>query len=69
MQEIFTKMDWDGNGFITPIEFKSYLSSLKKGEDISTEEVYQAFDKIDTNGSKVIEWEEFLVSFAYKNCF
>ena len=61
-QEIFEKMDWDKNGYITPIEFKSYLSSLRKGEEISSEEVYEAFDKIDTDGSKVIEWEEFLVS-------
>ena len=54
-------MDWDKNGYITPIEFKSYLSSLKKGEEINSEEVYEAFDRIDTDGSKQIQWEEFLV--------
>ena len=54
-------MDWDQNGYITPIEFKSYLEGLKKGEEISTEEVLEAFDPIDTDGSRQIQWEEFLV--------
>lgn len=66
MQEIFEKMDWDKNGYITPIEFKSYLASLKKGEEMSAEEVYDAFDQIDTDGSKQIQWEEFLVSTKWK---
>ena len=55
-------MDWDKNGTVSPIEFKSYLASLKKGEDLNSEEVYSAFDKIDADGSKQIQWEEFLVS-------
>jgi len=54
-------MDWDKNGTVSPIEFKSYLASLKKGEDLNSEEVYSAFDKIDTDGSRQIQWEEFLV--------
>ena len=54
-------MDWDKNGYITPIEFKSYMSELKKGEDINVAEVYEAFDKIDTDGSKHIHWHEFHV--------
>ncbi len=55
-------MDWDKNGYITPIEFKSYLSSLKKGEEMDTAEVYEAFDRLDIEGTKQIRWEEFLVS-------
>ena len=54
-------MDWDKNGYITPIEFKSYLQSLKKGEDMDADEVYKAFDRMDKDGSKQIQWEEFLV--------
>ena len=54
-------MDWDKNGYITPIEFKSYLQSLKKGEDMDMDEVYEAFDRMDKDGSKQIQWEEFLV--------
>ena len=57
-------MDWDKNGVISPIEFKSYLANLKKGEELNSEEVYSAFDKIDADGSKQIQWEEFLVSRA-----
>ena len=62
-------MDWDKNGYITPIEFKSYLLSLKKGDenntDLDTDDVYEAFDKLDTDGSKQIRWEEFLVNNRY----
>ena len=61
LQEIFEEMDWDKNGYITPIEFKSYLAGLRKGEEIDNDEVYEAFEKIDKDGSKHIEWEEFLV--------
>ena len=57
-------MDWDKNGVVSPIEFKSYLANLKKGEELNSEEVYSAFDKIDADGSKQIQWEEFLVSRA-----
>lgn len=54
-------MDWDKNGYITPIEFRSYLEALKKGEEISQEEVIKAFNSIDKDGSKQIHWNEFLV--------
>ena len=63
-QEIFEKMDWDKNGVVSAIEFKSYLASLKKGEEMTPEEAFNAFKEIDANGSKNIEWEEFLVSLA-----
>lgn len=38
-KEIFEKMDWDKNGTISPIEFKSYLASLKKGEELNAREI------------------------------
>ena len=66
-QEIFETMDWDKNGYITPIEFKSYLQSLKKGEDMDMDEVYEAFDRMDKDGSKQIQWEEFLVRAVFMN--
>ena len=61
MQAIFEKMDWDKNGTISCIEFKSYLAELKKGEDLDHGEVLQAFNQIDVDGSKQINWEEFQV--------
>ena len=54
-------MDWDKNGYVTPIEFKSYLSELRKGENISMDEVLKAFDVIDQDGSKQIQLDEFMV--------
>ncbi len=64
-------MDWDKNGTISCVEFKSYLQQLKKGEELDHEEVTQAFSQIDTDGSKQINWEEFLVSQLTKKiaCF
>ena len=55
-------MDWDKNGTISCVEFKSYLQQLKKGEELDHEEVVKAFSEIDTDGSKQINWEEFFVS-------
>ena len=68
-------MDWDKNGVVSAVEFKSYLANVKKGEEMTLDEALQAFREIDTNGSKNIEWEEFLVrkagNFSIKNfnCF
>ena len=55
-------MDWDKNGTISCIEFKSYLAKLKKGEDLDHAECVEAFNAIDVDGSKQINWSEFFVS-------
>ena len=61
-QEIFEKMDWDKNGTISCVEFKSYLQKMNGGNDIlDHREVVQAFNQIDQDGSKQINWEEFYV--------
>lgn len=60
LREIFEKMDWDKNGTVSPVEFKSYLQQLRKGEELDSDEVFKAFCQIDTDGSKQINWEEFL---------
>jgi len=62
LREIFEKMDWDKNGTISCIEFKSYLVKLKKGEDIDHSECVEAFNAIDVDGSKQINWNEFFES-------
>ena len=62
LQEIFEKMDWDKNGTISCIEFKSYLAKLKKGEELDHAECVEAFNAIDVDGSKQINWNEFFVS-------
>ena len=55
-------MDWDKNGSVSFVEFKSYLSKLKKGEDFDHSEALEAFKNIDQDGSKTINWKEFSVS-------
>ena len=83
-------MDWDKNGEISKIEFKSYLAKyvnnkyisktfhyefkyikhtlfcdiidrLEKGENIDADAVYKAFDQMDIDRSKGLDWVEFLV--------
>lgn len=54
-------MDWDKNGSVSFIEFKSYLSKLKKGEDFDHSEALAAFQSIDQDGSRQVSWEEFFV--------
>ena len=59
-------MDWDKNGTISCVEFKSYLQKMNGGNDIlDHREVVQAFNQIDQDGSKQINWEEFYVSGYY----
>ena len=60
-QTIYEQMDWDKNGSVSFIEFKSYLSKLKKGEDFDHSEALAAFQSIDQDGSRQVSWEEFFV--------
>ncbi len=52
-------MDWDKNGYVTPIEFKSYLAELKKGEDINPDEVYEAFEQARTFPNFAIDFSNY----------
>ena len=54
-------MDWDKNGSVSFVEFKSYLAKLKKGEDFDHGEALAAFQSIDEDGSRQLTWEEFFV--------
>ena len=62
LQAIYEQMDWDKNGSVSFVEFKSYLSKLKKGEDFDHQEALLAFKSIDSDGSKQLTWDEFFVS-------
>ena len=63
-------MDWDKNGTISCVEFKSYLQKMSGGNDIlDHKEVVQAFNQIDQDGSKQINWEEFYVRDELKKKF
>ncbi len=39
-------MDWDKNGTVSPIEFKSYLANLKKGEVLNSGKMTMEFHPI-----------------------
>ena len=61
-QAIFEKMDWDKNGTISCVEFKSYLQKMSGGETyLDHREVVKAFNQIDQDGSKQVSWQEFYV--------
>ena len=61
-QAIFEKMDWDKNGTISCVEFKSYLQKMNGGDSyLDHREVVKAFNQIDQDGSKQVEWPEFYV--------
>ena len=55
-------MDWDKNGTISCVEFKSYLQKMSGGETyLDHREVVKAFNQIDQDGSKQVSWQEFYV--------
>jgi len=60
LKKIFEQMDWDKNGEISKIEFKSYLAKLEKGENLDAEAVYKAFEEMDIDCSKSLDWSEFV---------
>jgi len=60
LRAIFEQMDWDKNGEISKIEFKSYLAKLEKGENLNAEAVYKAFEEMDLDCSKSLDWTEFV---------
>eukprot|EP00093_Oithona_nana_P010280 10280.XXX_586375_584334_1 [CDS] Oithona nana genome sequencing. len=59
LRAIYEQMDWDKNGSVSFVEFKSYLAKLKKGEDFDHGEALAAFQSIDEDGSRQLTWEEF----------
>ena len=62
-------MDWDKNGTISCVEFKSYLQKMNGGDSyLDHREVVKAFNQIDQDGSKQVEWPEFYVR-KFDLCF
>jgi calcium-dependent protein kinase len=59
LKEIFNTLDKDNNGSLTLEEVKAGVEELKGGKEIDFEEVFKS---IDTDGSGVINYTEFLAA-------
>jgi len=63
-EEIFKKMDEDGNGTISTGEFRNAIKALKLG--LKSVEIDQLMSRIDTNSDGKIDWKEFMAKFKQK---
>lgn len=57
IKEIFDEFDLDGNGFVTQVEFRNALRTLGLG--ITSREIDQVMNRIDSNGDGKIDYQEF----------
>ena len=64
IRETFQKYDRDENGVITTDEFKKMMSDKYPGK-FKPDEIVALMNKADKDGSGMINYEEFLQSFAY----
>ena len=54
IQEIFDEFDEDGNCYVTQVEFRNSLRRLGLG--ITSREIDQVMERIDTNGDGKIDY-------------
>lgn len=64
-EEIFKRMDSDGNGVISQVEFRNAIKQLKLG--LKSTEIDQLMSRIDTNNDGKIDWKEFMAKFKQKD--
>ena len=65
LREIFESFDEDGNGFITPIEFRSAVRKLKI--NLSAKEIDEVIRAVDRNLDGMIDWLEFSAKFKTRD--
>jgi len=63
-EELFQKIDKNGDGSISKKELRKYIKAANKKQDIpdeslTNEKINEAFDAIDTDGNKELNREEF----------
>jgi len=63
-EELFQKIDKNGDGSISKKEFRKYIKAANKDKDnpdesLTNEKINEAFDAIDTDGNKEMSMEEF----------
>ena len=64
IRETFQKYDRDENGVITTDEFRKMMSDKYPGK-FKPDEISALMNKADSDGSGMLDYEEFLKSFAY----
>ena len=64
IRETFQKYDRDENGVITTDEFRKMMSDKYPGK-FRPDEISALMNKADSDGSGMLDYEEFLKSFAY----
>jgi len=63
-EELFQKIDKNGDGSISKKELRKYIKAANKEKDnpderLTNEKINEAFDAIDTDGNKEMSLEEF----------
>lgn len=70
-KKMFTKLDKNGDGFLSIEEFKDVFSELQKKKSIciELEDVEQLFEALDLNSSGKIDYTEFLAAFTQNEVY
>uniref|UniRef100_A0A2P2QM29 EF-hand domain-containing protein n=1 Tax=Rhizophora mucronata TaxID=61149 RepID=A0A2P2QM29_RHIMU len=58
LREVFRYFDGDGDGKISAVELRAYFGSI--GEYMSHEEAQTVIDDLDTDGDKLLDFQDFL---------
>lgn len=60
MRRVFAIFDKDGNGAIDPNELQEVFSEM--GKHFTDEEVKRMIERCDLDGSKTLNYEEFIIA-------
>lgn len=65
LRDIFEKFDADGNGYITPLEFRHAVRALNLS--LTSREIDEIIKVVDRNMDGMIDWQEFSFKFKPKD--
>ena len=61
LREVFEMFDKDGNGFVTPVEFRNAVRKLNL--NLTAREIDEIIKVVDRNMDGMIDWQEFSAKF------
>lgn len=61
LEDVFSEFDTDGNGFVTPVEFRNAIRKLGLG--LTSRDIDAILAKIDSNADGRIDYCEFMNKF------
>jgi len=64
LRDVFEMFDEDGNGFITPVEFRNAVRKLNL--NLTSREIDEIIKVVDRNQDGMIDWQEFADKFKVK---